>query len=160
MPAADTDTQDSVRARRRRCAEPSRVSCRGRCRPRGFCHARLAFSTKRRHVFSFVVALSICPLFPPFSCSARIAVEPDFLVSAPAFRRVASRWCPVETYVTVLRLRTSCLSIARISPCMTSPWLNRAQIQLVAERLTHTSHPVLWLSFLLGACVNCHFLLK
>lgn len=34
MPAADTDTQDSVRARRRRCAEPSRVSCRRRI---GYC---------------------------------------------------------------------------------------------------------------------------
>lgn len=118
MPAADTDTQDSVRARRRRCAEPLRVSFRRPCRPQGCRHARLAFSTNRRVCFIICsVALFLLPsLFHVVFVSQYNQTFLLLLFLLPVGLRACAPW----KRMCALRLRTGGLPIGGRRSCQMS----------------------------------------
>lgn len=132
MPAADTDTQDSVRARRRRCAEPSRVSYRRRRRLR---HCRRASVFDAAANLLFVVFAGFPVVFVSRK-SSRPLLHPC----------LPSDGHPMSTYVDTLRLvvgrehsgfipgflmwiwirRASCPSQGRRRPCLRFPWQHKS----------------------------------
>ena len=135
VPAADTDTQDSVRARRRRCAEPSRV---GLPPPHSILSPCQAFRTRERTVFGRfffrLFLLCLCRNITGFPCCI------------PAFRGMGIQWARAWKRFALWSARSILVAspafpkwnqirrapvVHRERPCLSFSWQYRGKIELV-----------------------------